>query len=221
MIMDYEFHINLSEGIEPSEILDLQSVINKFADYQSFENEFIYGSYSTDTTRHIELNISKYFDKYYKIEPNISAVDLYSFIHQIVYKMYENKVINKYVLYVKDSEFIPELWYPIGNMDLPTSSNIYYKIYTMNWIVYPLMIQISLRKDYEILDTLLGNMNPKYFEKMKDAYYDEIMNLSDNRGSVVYGMFNMDFDEDFRIRFIHWCNYYASMNEDEDNDIML
>ena len=223
MTVTYQFDISLSEGIAPSEISDLQSMISKFANDQLFKNinvksDFMYMFSADDITKHIKLNISKYFDKYYMIEIDNSTPGLYEFINLFVYKIYENKVVNKYILHVKDDGYIPELWYPIGNLDLP-SSFIYHKIYTMNWIVYPLLVQISLSKDYEILDTLLGNMNPKYFEKMKDAYYDEIMNLSNN---IEYGIpINANVDEDFKIRFIHWCNYYASMNEDEDNDIML
>lgn len=220
IITTYEFHIKLSEGIKPSEISDLNSVINELVSEFGNDQLFEYMTTSIDIT-HVKLNISKYINKYYMIQLNSSIPELYLFINSFIYKMYKNKVVNKYILYVEDNEYTPELWYPIGNLDLPPSS-IYYKIYSINWIVYPLMVQISLRKDYEILDTLLGNMNPKYFEKMKDAYYDEIMNLSDNvGGDIGHSVFNMNMnsDEDFKIRFIHWCNHYAAMND--DNDIML
>ena len=229
MITTYEFDISLSEGIEPSEISDLKSVISKFTKNESFEfmpkPDCSYGFYSPDNTLCIKLNISKYYDKYYMIELRgilnsfgIPETEIYSFVHSLTYKMYENKIVNKYILYIESDKYIPEMWYAIGNLDLPPLSSAY-NDYTINWIVYPLLVQISLNKDYEMMDTLFGNMNPKYFEKIKNTYYDEIMNLSNNNPTVAL-LNEISFsDEDFKICFIHWCNHYAAMNDDED--IML
>ena len=150
----------------------------------------------------------------------IPETKIYSFVHSLIYKMYENKIVNKYILYIESDKYIPEMWYAIGNLDLPPLASAYNN-YTINWIVYPLMVQISIRQDYEMIDTLFGNMNPKYFEKIKETYYDEIMNLShkidiNNISSILYEEIS---DEEFRTRFLYWCNYYASMNE--NNDIKL